>query len=184
MKKPTKRKCKVCQNVFDIQQPLQAVCSFTCAIEHSKKLKANKEANEWKKTKAVLKEKVKTLTEYKNEARRVFQKFIRLRDTLQPCISCGTYTAQQYDGGHYKKAEIYSGVVFHEMNCHKQCRKCNNYLNGNELMYREGLIKRYGLDYVEQIENYAYKTRQKKWTREELIAKKLHFEIKLKEMLK
>jgi len=61
MKQPSKRRCKVCQIVFDIKQPLQAVCSYKCAIEYSKKLKANKEAIEWKKTKSDLKDKVKTL---------------------------------------------------------------------------------------------------------------------------
>jgi hypothetical protein len=184
MKKPTKRKCKVCQSVFDIKQTLQAVCSYKCAIEYSKKIKANKEAQEWKKQKAVLKEKIKNITNYKNDARKHFQKFIRLRDALQPCISCGTYTAEQYDGGHYKKAEIYSGVIFNEMNCHKQCRKCNNYLNGNELLFREGLIKRYGVEYVETIEKLANETRQKKWTKNELIAKKIQYDLKIKELLK
>jgi hypothetical protein len=88
MKKQTKRKCKICQLVFDIKQPLQAVCSYKCAIEYSKKLKANKEANEWKKQKAVLKEKVKTLSQYEAESKKSFQKFIRLRDADLPCISC------------------------------------------------------------------------------------------------
>jgi hypothetical protein len=42
------------------------------------------------------------------------------------------------------KAEIYSGVIFNPANCHKQCRKMQPLLGGNELMYRQGLIARYG----------------------------------------
>jgi hypothetical protein len=45
-------------------------------------------------------------------------------------------------------------------------------LGGNELMYRQGLIARYGLEYTESIENLANETRQHKYTKE-LIAKKL-----------
>lgn len=130
---------------------------------------------------AVLKEKVKTLSQYEAEAKKSFQKYIRLRDESQNCISCNESNKDLWDGGHFKKAEIYSGVIFNENNCHKQCRKCNRYLNGNELMYRQGLVNRYGEDYVKNIEELANETRQYKWTKEQLIAKKLQYEIKIKE---
>jgi hypothetical protein len=45
-----------------------------------------------------------------------------------------------WDGGHLKKAEIYSGVILILLR-HKQCRKCNRFLGGNELMFR--LIQRW-----------------------------------------
>ena len=184
MKQPTKRKCKVCQSVFDIKQPLQSACSLKCAIEYSKKLKANKEANEWKKQKAELKEKVKTLSQYEADAKKSFQKFIRLRDVDLPCVSCGSTESDTFDGGHFKKAEIYSGVIFDERNVFKQCRRCNRFLNGNELMYREGLVKRFGVDFVTELEQYANETRQYKWTKEQLIAKKLQYDLKIKDLLK
>jgi hypothetical protein len=37
-------------------------------------------------------------------------------------------------------------------NVHGQCKHCNNYLGGNVLAYRKGLIERIGLTRVEQIE--------------------------------
>jgi len=70
------------------------------------------------------------------------------------------------------------------MNCHKQCRKCNRFLNGNELNYRLGLIARYGEQYANDIERLANDTRQMKFTRDQLIAKKLQYDIKCKELLK
>jgi len=184
MKQPSKRRCKVCQIVFDIKQPLQSVCSYICAIEYSKKLKANKEKIEWKKTKSDLKDKVKTLSQFEAEAKKSFQKWIRLRDKDLPCISCGSTESDTFDGGHFKKAEIYSGVIFDERNVNKQCRRCNRFLNGNELLYREGLIKRFGDDFVKELEQYANETRQYKWTKEQLIAKKLQYDLKIKEFLK
>jgi hypothetical protein len=135
--------------------------------------------------KKIIKEKkdsLKTLGQLEAESKRVFQKFIRLRDKDLPCISCGVENTNLWDGGHYKKAEIYSGVIFDENNVHKQCRKCNRYLGGNELNYRQGLIGRYGNEFVENIENTANETRQKKYTREELLEIKNIYLKKIKEL--
>jgi hypothetical protein len=183
MNKPPKpRRCKVCETVFTPKQFLQATCDYKCAITYSKKLKDNKAAAEWKIEKKALSEKLKTLGQYEADAKKSFQKWIRMRDKDENCISCDGNDKDLWDGGHFKKAEIYSGVIFNPANCHKQCRKCNRFLGGNELMYRQGLIKRYGLEYTENIENLANETRQYKYTKSELIAKKLKYDLLIKEM--
>jgi hypothetical protein len=176
------KKCKVCQEFFTPIQFAQTACGYKCAIIHSKNLKLQKEQKEWKAEKAILKDKLKTLGQYEAEAKKAFQKWIRMRDDKQPCISCGIQQTDLWDGGHYKKAEIYSGVIFDENNCHRQCRKCNRFLNGNELNYRQGLIQRYGIDFADQIEQKANETRNYKFTKEELIAKKLKYDILIKEI--
>lgn len=178
------KKCKVCQTKFTPVQFAQAVCGYKCAIEHSKKLKELKEQREWKAEKAILRDKLKTLSQYEAEAKKSFQKYIRMRDEKQPCISCGIENTELWDGGHFKKAEIYSGVIFDESNCHKQCRKCNRFLGGNELNYRAGLIQRYGVEYTDQIEERANKTRNYKFAKCELIAKKLKYDILIKDFAK
>jgi hypothetical protein len=175
------KKCKVCQNIFTPVQFAQSVCGYKCAIEHSKNLKQQKDQREWKEQRAILKEKLKTLGQYEADAKKSFQKYVRMRDEKRPCISCGIENTELWDGGHYKKAEIYSGVIFDENNCHKQCRKCNRFLGGNELNYRSGLIQRYGIEYTDQIEEKANNTRNYKFTKEELIAKKLKYDILIKE---
>jgi len=181
-KQPKPRRCKVCENIFIPQRFMQATCDYKCAIKHAHTIKANKEKLEWKKEKAILKDKLKTLGQYEAEAKKSFQKWVRLRDKDHNCISCGGVDKDLWDGGHFKKAEIYSGVIFNPKNCHKQCRKCNRFLNGNELMYRQGLIERYGLEYTENIENLANETRQYKFTKPELIAIKLKYDILIKEI--
>lgn len=125
---------------------------------------------------------LKKLSDYEAEARKAFQKFIRLRDSGLPCISCGTVTAELWDGGHYKKAELYSGLIFNENNCHKQCRKCNHYLGGNELNYRSGLITRFGENYVLELEKTALNRRLYKYTKEELIDIKKKYNEKIKSL--
>lgn len=176
------KKCKVCQIIYTPRIFAQSVCSPKCAITYCINNKKQKEQREWKAEKAVLKDKLKTLSQYEAEAKKSFQKWVRLRDEKQPCISCGIEQTDLFDGGHYKKAEIYSGVIFDPDNCHKQCRKCNRFLNGNELMFRQGLINRYGIEYADAIELKANETRNYKYSKEELIAKKLKFDILIKEI--
>ncbi len=175
------KKCKVCQELFTPIQFAQTACGYKCAIIHSKNLKLQKELKDWKAEKAILKDKLKTLGQYEAEAKKSFQKWIRMRDVSLPCISCGIEQTDLWDGGHYKKAEIYSGVIFDENNCHKQCRKCNRFLNGNELNYRQGLIQRYGIEFADQIEQKANETRNHKFTKAELIAKKMQYDLLIKE---
>jgi DNA-directed RNA polymerase subunit N (RpoN/RPB10) len=91
------------------------------------------------------------------KARIVFQKWIRERDIDEPCISCGNAYANKYDAGHYKKAEIYTNIIFDELNVNKQCVYCNQHLSGNELEYRKGLIKKIGIEKVEALESKASK---------------------------
>jgi hypothetical protein len=192
--------CKNCKKKRELIV-MNLYCSETCKVAFfeltikklaEKRAKKNKDAIEWQKTvlsgdkkkiKSEIKDKLKTLGDYEKEAKKSFQKYIRLRDKDLPCISCGNDKTDLWDGGHYKKAEIYSGVIFDEQNCQKQCRKCNRFLNGNELNYREGLILRYGIDYVVEIEEKAIKTREHKFTREELIMIKKKYDLLIKSII-
>lgn len=85
-----------------------------------------------------------------------------------PCISCKS-NSKLVDGGHYRKAEIYSGVIFDENNCHSQCQKCNRYLGGNEAEYRNGLVERYGEKFVIDLEEKARITKNYKYSKDELL---------------
>lgn len=161
-------KCKKCGKQFTQFNSLNRVCSISCAIELGK-LKPVK-VNE-KRVKAQLKseakEKLKTQAQLRHPIKLHFQKWCRLRDEKEPCISCGTKEAK-WDGGHYLKAELYSGVIFDERNVNKQCSYCNKHLDGNVAAYRQGLVKKIGLAEVEALERLANETRTKKWTADEL----------------
>lgn len=78
------------------------------------------------------------------EARKVFQKWIRERDKTEPCISCQTPFANEWHAGHYRKCEVYSQLIFNEDNTNRQCNRCNVFLGGNEANYRQGLVKKIG----------------------------------------
>lgn len=161
-------KCKLCGEQFIRQYSNTQLC---CTVEHTLQYlrqKTEKSAKrQQRKDDRELKEKLKTYSQKLNEAKKVFQKWIRARDVEQYCISCGVaFSVPYWDAGHFKKAELYRGVIFDEDNVHKQCRKCNYYLDGNELNYRQGLIQRIGIKRVKQLEKKAEETKKTKYSDE------------------
>lgn len=184
-------KCIICKQKFTpIRSSLEKSCSeIECrtkwsmqvvAKQKEKQIKDNKRA--WTEEKKIIKERLMTLSDYEREAKKSFQKWIRLRDSKLPCISCGNSKTTDWAGGHFYPAGIYSGLMFDERNCHKQCNThCNKYLSGNLLEYRKSLIERYSLEFVEKLDLDADLKRNYKFTKQELIAKKLQYDIKIKE---
>lgn len=175
-KKVKQKKCAYseCGKLFTPTfSTLQIVCSLQCSIAYNSE-------REIKKRVAKMKVEVEGTTQLEKAARIIFQKWIRERDKNLPCISCGTYVANQFDGSHYHKAEIYSGLIFNEMNVHKSCSYCNKELAGNLVNYRIGLVKRYGEDYAKQLDEMAVTGRKYTYTRSQLIDIANKYKMKLK----
>jgi len=184
-------KCTICKTKFKpIFSTLEKTCQdIDCKVKYSMQVVAKQKAKvlndakkDWEVKKRVLKDNLKTLGQYEAEAKKVFQKWVRMRDKDEPCISCGSVTAKEWHGSHFFSANLYSGLIFDERNVHKACDYCNVFLHGNLLEYRKGLIKRYGFEYVNQLEADSDLLRNYKYTKNELIAKRLQYEIKVKEL--
>ncbi|GAI90855.1 unnamed protein product, partial [marine sediment metagenome] len=90
MAKP--KKCKVCEFPFNPRATTQVVCSPNCAVELNKQRAKKKFNDETTRRKKAL----KTKSEYAEEAQAVFNRYVRLRDDEDPCISCGRYHTGQY----------------------------------------------------------------------------------------
>ena len=166
-------KCKHCLTKFEVKFFNQKFCILNdeCRSAATQYAIAQKEKNF--KAKCVTdrreyKEKNKSYAAKVLEARKVFQAWIRNRDKDLSCICCNITKTPIWDGGHYLKAELFSGLIFDERNVHKQSRHCNSFKGGNELNYRDGLIKRYGKDFVEQLESEKDAKRVYKWSDKEL----------------
>lgn len=182
-----KRKLKPCQicgkPVFKIGAK---VCSINCSLEynalHPELVKnfieeqAEKNLKKWRKES---REKLKSLSTLEGEAKKEFQLWVRMRDAEQNCISCGVKVSGG-DGSHYFDCNKYSGLIFYPHNCHKSCLQCNRFKHGNLLEYRKGLIKRYGLTFVENLEALGDANRVRKYTRDELIEIKKFYQAKIK----
>ena len=90
-----------------------------------------------------------------------FNKFIRVLDAHQDCVSCGklagTYTLT---AGHYKTVGARSELRFDTRNCHAQCSGCNSgrqkFNKGDDATtsrkFRAEIIRRYGIGMVEASE--------------------------------
>lgn len=170
--KQTTRKCKYCLERYTPKYSTTEPCpKYECRLKH---LEANT-AKINRANKAIAQNEIKSYAQRLGEAKKVFQKWIRIRDKDKPCISCGTISSSVWDGGHFKKAELYSGVIFNEYNVNIQCGKCNRFLGGNELNYRTGLIAKIGEQAVLNLEHLAEMSRIKKYTNEELEQIKLKY---------
>jgi hypothetical protein len=116
----------------------QKICSPKCAIAYVKLNNIKKFAQ---KTRVMRKESQSSDKSYQTKlAQTAFNRYIRLRDDREPCISCGRYHTGQYHAGHYRSVGAHPELRFELNNCHKQCSGCNNHKSGNILEYRINLL--------------------------------------------
>jgi len=152
------RTCKVCKTKFEPQfNSVQPTCGYKCAIEYAKNLREKKEKKEWKARKKVLKEKVKTKSDYEKELEKVFNEFIRERDKHLPCVSCGAPAGTyKLTAGHFYPAGSYKNLRFTENNVHGQCwYNCNKNRHGNLQEYRVGIVSRIKREGLEELDKLA-----------------------------
>ena len=178
------KKCKFCKDEYTPRNSMQSVCSPDCAyklIEQKKIKKATKDIKdkekELRKHLKESKEKLKTRGQLAKEAQAAFNKYIRLRDAKEPCISCGRHHQGQYHAGHYRSVGSSPHLRFHLWNNHRQCAPCNTHLSGNLINYRMNLIKKIGQAKVDWIESANFSN---KYSEEYLRRVKRVFNRKIK----
>jgi hypothetical protein len=153
------KKCKVCKTEFTPARPMQNWCSLDCAVKLANQAVEKKKAKEAQEDRKKTREKLdamRTKPQLVKVAQTAFNAFVRARDADKPCISCGkppSTETNQTDAGHFRSVGSAPHMRFVEDNIHGQCKHCNQYLAGNVLAYRKGLIERIGLERVEQIES-------------------------------
>lgn len=178
-KLPRKKKCKMCQGLFQPTRSIQPCCNFNCelayATEHAKKKAANRELQEQKKDRAAKREASKKKAEFYDNDRShqlkltqsTFNAWIRFRDSGKPCVSCdkpdsGTH---QRHASHFRSVGACAELRFNSLNVHTSCSVCNNHLSGNIAGYRPRLIDKIGIELVEWLEGPH---EQKKYTCDQL----------------
>ena len=112
------------------------------------------------------KKKLRSLKSLKAELDRVFSIYVRRRgaddDGFNTCISCGNkahWTKLQC--GHYVSRR-HLNTRWHKDNAWPQDARCNIFLRGNYPAYSSALIKRIGLERVEELQVIASWPSQKK----------------------
>ncbi len=181
--KLNKRKCKECSEVFQKERPTQFLCSPKCGYEYAKKQtkkKQEKKLKEINKDVRERKEKLKTKSDYEKELQKIVNTFIRLRDKDKLCVSCDKPLINKFDAGHFYPAGSYKNLRFNEDNIHGQCVHCNRDKHANLLEYRPRLIKRIGIERVEELDRL--RNIPAKYTIPELIGMKVIYKDKIKQL--
>ena len=184
-----KRKCKYCSEYKLAEEGIKTPLAWFCCHDHDVLFAQDKQAkqkqkqiskakqSQVKKEKAVRKlhreqkEAIKPKSKWLAEAQAAFNKYIRLRDYDQPCISClkprevieveqGWKVGGCWDAGHFMTRGAKGQLRFILFNVHKQCKSCNG--GGGRFSakaatvdanYRMNLIEKIGIAKVEYLEN-------------------------------
>ena len=194
------KKCKECQEYFQPVNSLQNVCGWPCALERVNRINNKKATVALKKEESLRKsdlrarkEALKSKSKWLAEAQAVFNKFIRLRDANEPCISCGRFvhdndliTGSRWDCGHYLTRGAFPELRFVEQNCAKQCSSCNGgsdkYTKKAHTVtqqYTENLVKKIG---IVQFEWLKAKHEAKKYTIDDIKEIKAEYQAKVKQL--
>jgi len=175
LKLARQKKCKSCKVVFKPFLSTASVCSVDCAVTMAK---ANS-AKIIKKDIRARKQALKSLGQLHKEAQPEFNKYIRLRDKGQPCISCQRHHKGQFHAGHFLSIGSSPELRYVENNVHLQCSVCNNHLSGNQLLYRVNLINKIGVKAVEELEGPK---EPKRYRRDDILAIKAKYKALAKEL--
>ena len=146
-------RCKLCRKQCEPFNSLNAFCDIECASGYLKSNAGKKQIEKVRRQKFREKKKeIKGLAHWQRQTQGVINKYARLRDRNQPCISCGKWDHElkeavrkgKWDGGHYKTVGGHPEIRFNTKNINKQCLSCNGFNGGNIAGQQEGIEARYG----------------------------------------
>ncbi len=139
---PKFRKCRCgCGEPIPEGNTLRKAATIECSLKLARAAREKKERKELLADRA----RIKTRAQWAKEAQQAVNAYIRERDRLNGCISCGTHKDVQYAAGHFRTIGACPSLRFEPLNIHLQCnRYCNMAKSGNLLEYRIGLLAKIG----------------------------------------
>ena len=158
------KRCKVCRKEFDPRLPMQTVCSPSCALSLAKSKRAKEEKREQVKQRKADKErreKLKSRRDWLNECQVIANRYARIRDRGDGCISCDRPASWggQWHGSHFRSVGAAPAVRLNLWNINKACLICNHYLSGNIAGYAPRLIKKIGAEKVKWLQEQNHVVR-------------------------
>ena len=160
MRKPARRKCKVCNEWFIPQYDnIRWCCPAHGAIyalelrakqkvkEAAKRIKdERRKEQESRRSHAERRRAVKPLSHWMQMTQRAVNDWRRtmLLAAGCGCISCGTKTAFAWHAGHYRTTAAAPQLRFNPDNIWLQCSACNVHKSGNIEDYRASLVELIG----------------------------------------
>ena len=141
-------KCRVCRTPYQKWSITQKTCSnIACAIEQVKLDKAKKA----RKATIDRRKELKPRREWLQDAQKVVNQYVRLRDILKGCVSCDRPSTWQgqWHASHFRSVGAASAIRFNLWNIHKSCSICNNWKSGNLSDYEPRLRQKIGDEKVD-----------------------------------
>lgn len=178
-----------CGQTFVPSRAMQCACSIPCSIamvgRANEKKAARVAIDDRRATRAAL-DAIKTRPQLEKEVEQEMNRYVRLRDFAQGCISCGRpfnpgAIGGSCDAGHYRSKGSAKHLRFDIRNLHGQCKHCNDFLGGNPTGYRTGLISKIGIQAVEALE---CDQAPRKHSKDELRAMRAHYRSAAKSLEK
>lgn len=148
-KKLRKKKCRQCGNQFEPYTSLSMCCSVKCSLEYNRNKDEQLEKAVWVQKKKIMKEKLKSRSDWLKDLEREINAIVRLIDHDCFCISCGGHGKPQ--AGHYFTVKAHPALRFNLHNIHIQDYRCNVELSANITGYDDGLISVYGEEYYKYL---------------------------------
>jgi len=155
------KKCSYCKLKKEVafDTGIYKFCSNDCRFNMSKVIlnKQNKKkVKVFNRETRRLKETIKPKSKWLAELQAQVNKYVRLRDINDGCISCDKTSdwVGQWHCGHYFSRGHSSSLRFNLWNMHKQCSVCNNHLSGNIGEYTPKLIGKIGIDRYNYLESH------------------------------
>ena len=158
-------KCKICK-----KKSANECCSVECAIKYIE----IKKQKDWQERKKIMIENLETTTDIMKKIEVDFNTYIRKRDFMNGCISCGkAFKLDDCVAGHFYDTKN-EHLRFNELNVNAQCIQCNKHFHGNLIKYRINLEKKIGTSNLKMLDELS----EKKYRYNKLELKHLHNHVK------
>jgi hypothetical protein len=144
--KPKLKKCKSCDNRFEVWKSTTQVCSIKCALEFARVKAAKKEKQQDRERKSAFW--LNDLKTRRPAVKKACHKYIRMRDKDEPCICCNQPLKPDYHAGHFQESGNNPKIRYHEDNIHGQNLNCN-YFKGGSGDYEKNLRIKIGDERVD-----------------------------------
>ena len=156
-------RCAHCRAKFATERPSQIV-HVECVEAWTEAQAAKRERAEAKAARAAAKveraetrrrkDAIKTRAQWLAECQAIANKYSRIRDAMDGCISCDKPASWdgQWHGSHFRSVGAASAVRLNLWNIHKSCSVCNHHLSGNIGAYKPRLIEKIGAARVAWLE--------------------------------
>jgi len=119
--------------------------------EYVKSEKIKKDNKDWKIEKSVIKEKLKTKSDYEKELQKEINTIVRLIDKGSFCHSTKKPLNDKYDAGHFYSVGSNNSIRFNLFNIYAQSVYANQYLSGDQINFLNVLSEVYGEEHKEYV---------------------------------